>query len=182
MSNQPDVVALAKKAYDLGFRYEKEFRGCGQCFIAAVYDALDLPYDALFKSLSGLAGGVGMVNDGNCGAYIGGALVLSSLVGRERDDFKDEIGKRFEAYRLARKLRDRFIEKYGTVTCGNIHQEIFGREFNLLDVEQMAAFDEMGGHADKCPEVVGQAAAWVIEIMNEEDLISTPEGDKRKDE
>ena len=176
MSNQPDVAALANKAHDLGFRYEKEFRGCGQCFIAAVYDALDLPYDALFKSLSGLAGGVGMVNDGNCGAYIGGALVLSSLVGRERDDFKDEIGKRFEAYRLSRKLRDRFIEKYGTVTCGNIHQEIFGREFNLLDVEQMATFDAMGGHRDKCPEVVGQAAAWVIEIMNEEDLISTSGG------
>ena len=176
MSNQPDVVALAKKAHDLGFRYEKEFRGCGQCFIAAVYDALDLQYDALFKSLSGLAGGVGMVNDGNCGAYIGGALVLSSLVGRERDDFKDEIGKRFEAYRLARKLRDRFIEKYGTVTCGNIHQNIFGREFNLLDVEQMAAIDEMGGHTDKCPEVVGQAEASMIEIMNEEDLISTSGG------
>ncbi len=40
----------------------------------------------------------------------------------------------------------------------------------------------LAGHTDKCPEVVGQAAAWVIEIMNEEDLISTPEGDKRKDE
>ena len=171
MSNQPDVAALAKKAHDLGFRYEKEFRGCGQCFIAAVYDALDLPYDALFKSLSGLAGGVGMVNDGNCGAYIGGALVLSSLVGRERDDFKDEVGKRFEAYRLARNLRDRFIEKYGTVTCGNIHQKIFGREFDLLDPIEMATFDEMGGHTDKCPEVVGQAAAWVIEIMEEEGLL-----------
>ena len=171
MSNQPDVAALAKKAHDLGFRYEKEFRGCGQCFIAAVYDALALPYDALFKSLSGLAGGVGMVNDGNCGAYIGGALVLSNLVGRERDDFKDEIGKRFEAYRLARKLRDRFIEKYGTVDCGNIHQKIFGRDFDLLDPVQMAMFDEMGGHTDKCPEVVGQAAAWVIEIVEEEGLL-----------
>ena len=171
MRNQPDVAALAKKAHDLGFRYEKEFRGCGQCFIAAVYDALDLPYEALFKSLSGLAGGVGMVNDGNCGAYIGGALVLSSLVGRERDDFKDEVGKRFEAYRLARNLRDRFIEKYGTVTCGNIHQKILGREFDLLDPVQMATFDEMGGHTDKCPEVVGQAAAWVIEIMEEEGLL-----------
>ena len=171
MSNQPDVAALAKKAHDLGFRYEKEFRGCGQCFIAAVYDSLDLPYDSLFKSLSGLAGGVGMVNDGNCGAYIGGALVLSSLVGRERDDFMDEIGKRFDAYRLSRKLRDRFIEEYGTVTCGNIHQKIFGREFDLLDPIQMATFDEMGGHTDKCPEVVGQAAAWVIEIMEEEGLL-----------
>lgn len=171
MSNQPNGAALDKKAHDLGFHYEKEFRGCGQCFIAAIYDAIDLPYDALFKSLSGLAGGVGMVNDGNCGAYIGGALVLSSLVGRERDDFKDEAGKRFEAYRLARKLRDRFIENYGAVYCGGIHQKIFGREFNLLDAEQMGTFDEMGGHTDKCPEVVGQAAAWVIEIMDEEGLL-----------
>ena len=171
MSKQPDVVALAKKSHDLGFRYEKEFRGCGQCLIAAVYDALDLPYDALFKALSGFAGGVGMVRDGNCGAYIGGALILSSLVGREREDFNDEVGKRFEAYRLVRKLRDRFIGEYATVTCGDIHQRIFGRHFDLLDAEQMAVFDEMGGHADKCPEVVGLAAAWLIEIIAEEGLL-----------
>jgi C_GCAxxG_C_C family probable redox protein len=171
MSGQVDVDALAKKAFDLGFYNEKTYRGCGQCFIAAVYDTLDLPYDALFKSMSGLAGGVGMVNDGNCGAFIGGALVLSNLVGRERDDFKDETGKRFEAYRLARRLRDRFIKKYGAVNCGGIHRKIFGREFDLLDPEQMARFDEMGGHTDKCPGVVGTAASWVIEIMNEEGLL-----------
>jgi C_GCAxxG_C_C family probable redox protein len=171
MNDESVVAALAKKAHDLGFYFEKEFRGCGQCFIAAVYDTLDLPYDALFKSMSGLAGGVGMINDGNCGAYIGGVLILSNFVGRERGDFKDNIGKRFEAYRLARKLRDRFVERYGSVTCGDIHQKIFGRYFNLLDSEQMALFDEMGGHSDKCPEVVGGAAAWVIEILNEEGLI-----------
>jgi hypothetical protein len=77
-----------------------------------------------------------------------------------------------EAYRLARKLRDRFIGEYGSVTCGDIHQRIFGRQFDLLDAEQMAVFDEMGGHSDKCPEVVGRAAAWLIEIMKKEDLLN----------
>ena len=163
---------LEKKAHELGHLYEKTYRGCGQCFVAAVYDTLDMPYDILFKSLSGIAGGVGMVRDGNCGAYIGGALILSSLVGRERDDFKDEEGKRFEAYRLARKLRERFINKYGSVTCGDIHERIFGRQFDLLDPEQMAMFDEQGGYSDKCPEVVGLAATWLIEIMKQEDLLN----------
>ena len=171
MKEELNPSDLAEKAYELGHLYEKSFRGCGQCFVAAVYDTLDLPYDILFKSLSGIAGGVGMVRDGNCGAYIGGALILSSLVGRERDDFKDEEGKRFEAYRLARKLRERFIDEYGAVTCGSIHERIFGRQFDLLDPEQMAIFDEMGGHSDKCPEVVGRAAAWLIEIMKEENLL-----------
>ena len=171
MNNKPDVEALVKKAHDLGFEYEKTYRGCGQCLIAAVYDTLELPYDALFKSLSGFAGGIGMVNDGNCGTYVGGSLFLGNLVGRERNDFKDEVGKRFEAYQLARKLRDRFMKKYGSVTCGSIHKKIFGRDFNLLDAEQMAIFDEMGGHTDKCTEVVGQAASWVIEIMEEEGLL-----------
>ncbi len=177
MSRQLDVADLKKKAYEFGHYYERTFRGCGQCLVASIYDTLRLPYDILFKSLSGIAGGVGMVKDGNCGAYIGGVLILGSLVGREREDFKDEVGKRFEAYRLARKLRDRFIDKYDAVTCGDIHQRIFGRKFDLLDSDQMAIFDEMGGHSFKCPEVVGRAAAWLIEIIEEEGLLQALKND-----
>ena len=177
MSRQPEDVDLKKKAYELGHYYVRTFRGCGQCLVAAIYDTLRLPYDILFKSLTGMAGGVGMVNDGNCGPYIGGVLILSSLVGRERENFKDEVGKRLEAYRLARKLRDKFIGEYGAVTCGDIHQRIFGRKFDLLDSDQMAIFNEMGGHSSKCPEVVGRAAAWVIEIMEEEGLLETLKND-----
>ena len=171
MPGTDKVADFKRKAYELGHRYEAEMRGCGQCATAAVYDTLDWPYDAIFKSLSGVAGGVGMVNDGNCGAFLAGAMILGNQVGRERDDFKDEVGRRFEAYRLARALRERFIEQYGAITCGEIHQEIFGRRFDLLEPEQMAAFDEAGGHSSKCPEVVGRAAAWVIEILDEEGLL-----------
>jgi Putative redox-active protein (C_GCAxxG_C_C) len=166
-----DVAGIAEKAYQTGFRYEKEKRGCGQCTVAAVYDTLHWEYDAIFKALSGIAGGIGMVNDGNCGAYIAGALILGNRVGRERNDFEDKVGRRFEAYRLARKLRERFIEKYRQVTCGQIHSVIFGRQFNLLDSDQMAEFDQMGGHSSKCPDVVGEAARWIIEILAEEGLL-----------
>jgi len=29
---------LIKKAYDLGFKYEKNYRGCSQCAIAAIQE------------------------------------------------------------------------------------------------------------------------------------------------
>ena len=167
-----DLEQIAQKAYATGFRYEKERRGCGQCTLAAVYDTLQWQYDAIFKSLSGIAGGVGMVNDGNCGAYIAGALILGNQVGRDRSDFEDKSGRRFEAYRLARRLRAYFIEKYGEVSCGQIHSAIFGRQFNLLEPEQMADFDHMGGHSSKCPDVVGDAARWIVEILAEEGLLA----------
>jgi len=171
MTPNLNLEQVKQKAFDLGFGYERDFRGCGQCTLAAVYDALDLPYDALFRSLSGLAGGAGMVRDGSCGAFMAGSLILGSLVGRERDDFKDQAGRRFEAYRLVRELRQRFMDRLGAITCGTIHSSLFGRQFDLLDPEQMAEFDRLGGHSDKCPSVCGQCASWVVEIMAREGLL-----------
>jgi hypothetical protein len=49
--------ALLDKAYQLGFEYEKTYRGCSQCAIAAIQDTLDIRDDSVFKAGTGLAGG-----------------------------------------------------------------------------------------------------------------------------
>lgn len=36
---------LIERAYQLGFDYEKKFRGCSQCTLAAIYDTLDFNDD-----------------------------------------------------------------------------------------------------------------------------------------
>ena len=36
-----NIVELAAKAYTLGKEYEKTYRGCSQCVIAALQDALE---------------------------------------------------------------------------------------------------------------------------------------------
>ena len=36
---------LIEKAYQLGFDYEKKYRGCSQCTLAAIYDTLEFNDD-----------------------------------------------------------------------------------------------------------------------------------------
>ncbi len=167
MSNQK---ARMEKAHALGIEYEKTYRGCAQCVFAALQDALDMrsaETDAIFKAASGLSGGVGGEGDGHCGAYTGGVLLMGHIIGRVRDEFTDPKGLRKQTNALSQALHARFIEKYGTVTCQNIHRKIFGRPFYLLDPEEREKFERAGGHEDKCPAVVGDAAGWTVQILHE---------------
>jgi hypothetical protein len=70
----------AEKAYQLGKEYERTYRGCSQCVIAALQDTLDIRNDHIFKASTGLAGGTGLACDSGCGAYTGAVLVLGFLV------------------------------------------------------------------------------------------------------
>lgn len=160
-----------EKAYRLGVEYERVYRGCGQCVTAALQEAFDVPDPAVFKAASAFAGGVGLTGDGCCGAYLGAAMVLSSLRGRVREDFADPDGVRKESFRLARRLRESFIEEYGSVICRDIHTKILGRPYYIADPDEMAKFDAAGGHGVKCPEVVGKAARRAAQIIVEERLL-----------
>ena len=159
---------ILKKAYELGFNYEKEYGGCCQSVLAAIQDTLDMKNDAIFKAGTGLAGGLGATGAGTCGALSGGAMTISSRIGRDRNNFKDPEKIRFQAYLLAKKLYDRFVEEYGSGTCNDIQKRLFGRSYNLLDPAEFEAFEKAGGHIDKCTSVVGNAAKWTVEIMLEQ--------------
>ncbi|RLB29772.1 MAG: hypothetical protein DRG87_06445, partial [Deltaproteobacteria bacterium] len=67
---------LLDRAYQLGFEYEKTYRGCSQCAIAAIQDTLDIRDDSVFKAGTGLAGGGGLTGIGVCGGYVGGVMVV----------------------------------------------------------------------------------------------------------
>ena len=167
MSNREELI---QKAHDLGFAYEKEYRGCGQCTIAALQDTFGLEGREMFQSASAFAGGVNRCGDSGCGAYLGGAMFLASLRGRDRESFADRA-KAGEAMAVAKKLHDRFIDEYGSVNCHPIHQKIMGRPFYIADPDEMRKFDEAGAHTAKCTEVVGKACAWIAEIALDEGLI-----------
>ena len=171
MKSPEEVEKLAQKAYDLGFEYEVEYRGCGQCALGALQDALGVKNDAVFKAATGFGGGIGLAGDSACGAYVAGVMFLSSLKGREKDNFADPERVRFQAFANAKKLHDKFIEEYGSVNCQGIQNKIFGRPFFLWDEDQMKKFDDAGGHADKCPHVVGLAAKCTVELAAELDLL-----------
>jgi C_GCAxxG_C_C family probable redox protein len=160
----------AEKAYQLSKEYEKAYKGCSQCVLAALQDAFKMRDDAVFKAATGLAAGGGLCGDGSCGAYAGAIMVLSSLVGRTRDDFEDKAGVLFKNFALVQRLRQRFIDEYGSIICRDIQNKVFGRSYYLPDKDEEKKFDMAGGHTDKCPEVVGKAARWAAEIIIEDDL------------
>jgi len=119
-----------KKAYELGFEYEKNYGGCAQCAIGALYEMFpDLQNEAIFKSASGLGGGLGLTTFGSCGALAGAVMVLSQMYGRELKDIKDPERKRFVAYRLAEQLVAKFLNEYGTVICSEIQKNSWEGHF-----------------------------------------------------
>lgn len=164
----------AEKAYELGKEYEKSYGGCSQCCVAALQDALDIRNDDIFKASTGLAGGGCGTIDGSCGAYAGAIMVLGSLLGRERDKFDDfeSIAPDSRAFKLMRKFRDKYIREYGSVICRNIQTKTLGRPYYIIDPDEFKKFEEAGGHDDPgCPEVVGKAARWMAELIEEEGLL-----------
>lgn len=171
MPEEARTEELVQKAYRLGYEYEQVYRGCSQCVLAAIYDALGVQNDPVFKAATGLAGGGGLTGDTGCGAYSGAILALGSFMGRERSDFKDEKGLRFRSHAMARKLHTRFIQEFGSAVCRDIQSRLMGRPFYLADSDDFRKFDEAGGHSEKCPQVVGKAAQWAVEILAEEGLL-----------
>jgi C_GCAxxG_C_C family probable redox protein len=157
---------LLQKAYDVGFDFEKRYHGCSQCAVAAVYEIFpDLKNDDVFKAASGHGGGVGLSNLGNCGALTGGVMVLSQVYGRELKNIEDPERVREAAFRLAHILVKKFLEEYGTITCGEIQTKLMGRAFNLWDQQEKELFERSGGHTTACTSVVGNAARWTAEII-----------------
>ena len=163
--------SIAEKAYELGKHYEKTYRGCSQCAIAALQDVFDIRNDDIFKAATGLSGGSALCCEGGCGAYVGALMVLGHIVGRERDDFADSKGVRYQTHELAGKLRQKFIDEYGSIICRNIQTKMMGRPYYLADKQEAEKFHNAGAHDIYCPEVVGKAARWMVEILQDAKLV-----------
>jgi len=162
----------SEKAYELGNYYEKTYRGCSQCAIAALQDVFDIRNDDIFKASTALAGGSALSCEGSCGGYVGALMVLGHLVGRERDNFADPEGVRFTTQKLAGELRKKFIDEYGSIICRNIQTKVMGRPYYLADPQEFEKFHNAGAHEIYCPDVVGKAAQWMAEIIQEAKLAS----------
>ena len=160
-----DTSSLIRQAYETGFEYEKTYRGCSQSTVAAVQDTLGIRNDLVFKAAGGLTGGCGLLRDGPCGGYTGGIMVMSMFFARRRDKFDDDQEEKNASYRMAIALHERYMKEYGSITCIDIHNKIFGRSFDFWKPEEKKLFEEAGAHEDKCTGVVANASAWVMEIL-----------------
>lgn len=169
---QETKEAMLKKAYRLGFKYEQDYRGCAQCAVAAIQEALGIYNDDVYKAASGLAGGGGECTDGNCGGYTGGSMVMAYFFGRTREMEATPEGRedKYVSFRMTRALHDKFVEKYGSVLCSGVQERLYGEHFDLRDEEQKQMFRDAGAHEDedKCCMAVGDGARWGAELILKE--------------
>lgn len=171
MQEDTKKVDLLKKAYSLGFQFERDYKGCGQCTLGALFKVTETIDKMLFQSATGLSGGMGLCGDGSCGGYTGGILFMGTYVGRRLDYIESDIEAKNKAYEMAQKLHDKLIEVYGSVVCEDIHKSIFGQSFIIRNDEVKDGFEEAGAHKDKCTTVVASICMWVTEILLEENFI-----------
>jgi C_GCAxxG_C_C family probable redox protein len=154
---------ILDKAFHLGKKYEKECTGCAQTTVAAIFEALGIWNEDVFKAASGLADGLGLTGDGSCGALIGGSMVIGYIFGRDKDHFND-MYEPMNSYRLVKELHDRYIENYGTCRCYDVQENGLGRTFNLWNPEEMKEAMK-SGMLDYCSTLVGNVAKMATEII-----------------
>jgi len=156
----------ALQAYDLGFEYEKVYHGCGQCSFAAIAEVLGNFSPDVFNSATGLCGGIGLKNDATCSAFTGGAMAIGMLYPRRRENFDGDRENKYMSFDLVQQLREKFIEEFGSITCGCVHEKKYGRAYDLSQKAERDVFEEAGGHGDLgCTDVVGKAAQFTIEVL-----------------
>ncbi|MCL2856780.1 MAG: FAD-dependent oxidoreductase [Oscillospiraceae bacterium] len=166
-----DEKSLAKaeimqEAYRKGYKNEQVFMGCAQCTVATTVHISGRESPEVFRAANGFAAGMSQMGDGACGGYSGGLLSLGLFAGRRREFFGGDAEEKELIMVMSRKLREKFIQTYGSCICHDIHEEIFGRAFHLTQPGEREAFEAAGAHTlDKCTAVVGAAAAWVAEIL-----------------
>ncbi|MEM3786753.1 MAG: C-GCAxxG-C-C family protein [Nitrososphaeria archaeon] len=155
---------LPTKAYEYGIKYESQYGGCAQTTIAALYKIFpSLENESIFKCASGLGGGIGLTNQGNCCALTAAVMVVGQILGRELKNINDPEKTRFKMYHVAQKLVDKFFNTYNTILCCDIQTKLMGKCYDMYT--EWEAFLKAGGHSDACPTVVGNAAKFATEII-----------------
>jgi len=168
--SEEEKTQLLKDAYDLGFKYEHDYHGCSQAAFGALQELFSISNNAVFKAACGFAAGLGASSLMTCGALSGCCMFLSMLYGRERDKIEDPDGYRFIVYNACNKILERYFQEWNTAECKEIQKiKLGGKWFKLIDPEQFQEFISLGAHTNICPDVVGKAAMWCVEVILEKE-------------
>ncbi len=148
------VEAVRKKAYD----YDFNCHGCSQAVVQTFLDVFEEDNTPLFKAASPFAAGMSMTGN-NCGALVGGLLVLGAVFGR--GSMGDGMEGIVEGIRPARRLVKHFQNRFGTVNCRDLTQT------DLADPVKADAYFA-GGGLEQCAAVTGEVAAFVGGLLYDE--------------
>jgi hypothetical protein len=172
----PPIKRVIIKARELGTTYQGTIIGCSHCTFLAAFDALkkegielssDDIRDKLFTGLMGLTGGVGNCSIGTCGAVNGASFLVSLATNVTiEENAKDNSNRWLAFYDVKKYVCDRFIERWGAITCREIQIKNFGMAFDSRQPkrskELFAAAKEKGcRNPYDCTIAIG--AGWAAE-------------------
>lgn len=153
-SRETFIEAVRKKAYD----YDFNCHGCSQAVVQSFLDVFEEDNTPLFKAASPFAAGMSMTGN-NCGALIGGLLVLGAVFGRT--SMSDGMEGIVEGIRPARRLVKHFQGRFGTVNCRDLTRT------DLADPVKADAYFA-GGGLEQCAAITGEVAAFVGGLLYDE--------------
>lgn len=134
---------------------------CAQSTFFTLSEQFGLGGDDVLKALTPLPG---LAERGEtCGAMTGALMALGMIYGREH--LEDWNGYR-ASLQPANLFCTRFEEQLGCTNCWQIQERAFGRSFNLMDQDQLEAFQKSGA-TGKCTRVVQKACRIGAEIVLE---------------
>jgi C_GCAxxG_C_C family probable redox protein len=119
--------------------------------------------DNLFKAASGLAGGVGGMQD-ICGSLLGASMMLSLKYGRGREEI-DNFEKLISSGVPVGKLYKWFEKEFGSATCREVRIRFAGGVYYDRNVPWQAELDRESGSFEKCVELTGKVAAKAAEML-----------------
>ena len=151
-------------AFKIGFETEASKTNCAQATFHSISSVLGVKNPQIFKSLYSIAGGGASSTCGSCGAFSGALVAFGFFFGRTYEQFQNsKLDAKSD--KLAIKFYKKFVRRFNTVICMEIHKKVFGRTFNFSNKKDIREFEKLGAYTIKCPAVVGLSSAWAIEIL-----------------
>ncbi|HPT31952.1 MAG TPA: C-GCAxxG-C-C family protein [Prolixibacteraceae bacterium] len=133
---------------------------CSQSVLAAFAPDLGISLNDSLKVSCAFGGGMGK-QQLTCGAVTGALMVLGLKFGKALDD-NDE--KKQETYALTRKFCDAFKDKFGSMNCLELLQNL-----DMNDPADNALIHDLGLHESHCTRFVKEAVELVELISTEHD-------------
>lgn len=168
MNRQEIVAMIEKNALETSLRDDI----CARSALYGLKTYFDFIPEEMITAAMSLVGGCGRAN-GSCGAYVAGMLAIGA---KFNPTIEEELANpeklnelRQRGFEKLLEYRDTFYQEYGTTLCPEIHKQLFGRSFDLMDDKEDAEYLNVPGHVEKCSTVVKNAARMAAEIMLEDE-------------
>jgi C_GCAxxG_C_C family probable redox protein len=142
------------------FDSEIKHHGCAQVIVQTFLDVFEEDNVAVSMASCPFAGGLALTGN-NCGALVGGLIVLGLVFGRK--DIEEGMEGILNGIRPMRKLVRYFEGTHKTVDCRDITQT------DVADPIKAAEYFDHGG-LEKCARIMADVAAFVGDILYEEKI------------